>query len=40
MSGMTILCIEDQFDNMATLTCMLEGIGYEVIAATQCETGD
>jgi response regulator RpfG family c-di-GMP phosphodiesterase len=37
MSGMTILCIEDQFDNVATLTYMLEGIGYEVIAASNAK---
>jgi CheY-like chemotaxis protein len=34
MSGMTILCIEDQSEYMATLTCMLEGIGYEVLPAS------
>jgi CheY-like chemotaxis protein len=33
MSGMTILCVEDQFACMATLTCMLEGIGYDVMPA-------
>ncbi len=31
MSGMTILCVEDQADSMATLVCMLVGIGYEVM---------
>jgi CheY-like chemotaxis protein len=31
MSVMTILCVEDQPDNMATLVCMLVGIGYEVV---------
>jgi CheY-like chemotaxis protein len=34
MGGMKILCIEDQPETMATLTCMLEGIGYEVTPAT------
>jgi len=34
MSGMKILCVEDQSDYMATLTCMLEGIGYEVLPAS------
>ena len=33
MSGMTILCVEDQSEHMQTLTCMLEGIGYEVMPA-------
>jgi len=33
MSGMTILCVEDRSEYMATLTCMLEGIGYEVLPA-------
>jgi CheY-like chemotaxis protein len=37
MSGMTILCVEDQSDNMATLTCMLEGIGYEVMPASSAK---
>ena len=34
MSGMTILCVEDQSEYMDTLTCMLEGIGYEVMPAS------
>ncbi len=34
MGGMKILCIEDQPETMATLTCMLEGIGYQVTPAT------
>jgi len=34
MSGMKILCVEDQCDYMAMLTCMLEGIGYEVMPAS------
>jgi CheY-like chemotaxis protein len=34
MNGMKILCVEDQPEHMATLTCMLEGIGYEVMPAT------
>lgn len=34
MNGMTILCVEDQSEYMATLTCMLEGIGYEVMPAS------
>lgn len=34
MSGMTILCVEDQSEYMAALTCMLEGIGYEVMPAS------
>ncbi|MFZ0420795.1 MAG: response regulator [Candidatus Sulfotelmatobacter sp.] len=33
MSGMTILCVEDRSEYMAMLTCMLEGIGYEVLPA-------
>jgi len=33
MSGMKILCVEDHPDYMAMLTCMLEGIGYEVMPA-------
>jgi CheY-like chemotaxis protein len=31
---MKILCVEDQPDNMAILTCALEGIGYEVMPAS------
>ena len=34
MSGMKILCVEDQPEYMAMLTCMLEGVGYEVMPAT------
>ena len=34
MSGMKILCVENQPEHMAILTSMLEGIGYEVMAAT------
>lgn len=34
MSGMKILCVENQPEYMAVLTCMLEGIGYEVTPAT------
>lgn len=34
MSGIKILCVEDQPEYMAMLTCMLEGIGYEVMPAT------
>jgi CheY-like chemotaxis protein len=34
ISGMRILCIEDQPEDMATLTHMLQGIGYEVMPAT------
>ncbi len=37
MSGMTILCVEDQSEYMATLTCMLEGIGYDVLPASNGE---
>jgi DNA-binding response OmpR family regulator len=33
MSGMKILCVEDQPEYLAQLTCMLEGIGYEVMPA-------
>ena len=33
MSGMKILCVEDQPEYMAMLTSMLEGIGYEVMPA-------
>jgi CheY-like chemotaxis protein len=34
MGGMKILCVENQPEDLATLTCMLEGIGYEVMSAT------
>ena len=34
MSRMTILCVEDQSEYMATLTYMLEGIGYDVVPAS------
>ena len=34
MSGMKILCVEDQPEHMAVLTSMLEGIGYEVMPAS------
>jgi DNA-binding response OmpR family regulator len=34
MSGMKILCVEDQPEYMAILTCALEGIGYEVMPAS------
>jgi CheY-like chemotaxis protein len=34
MNGMKILCVEDQPDNLEVLTFMLEGIGYEVMPAT------
>jgi len=34
MSGMKILCVENQPEHMAILTSMLEGIGYEVMAAS------
>lgn len=33
MSEMKILCVEDRPDDMAILTCALEGIGYEVMPA-------
>jgi CheY-like chemotaxis protein len=33
MSGMKILCVENQAEDMAVLTSMLEGIGYEVMPA-------
>jgi CheY-like chemotaxis protein len=33
MSGMKVLCVENHPEYMATLTCMLEGIGYEVMPA-------
>jgi len=33
MSGMKILCVEDQPEDMAILTAALEGIGYEVMPA-------
>jgi len=33
MSGMKILCVEDEPEFMAMLTYMLEGIGYEVMPA-------
>ena len=34
MSGMKILCVEDQPEDMAILAYMLEGIGYEVMPAS------
>jgi two-component system cell cycle sensor histidine kinase/response regulator CckA len=34
MSGMKILCVEDQPEYMAILTVALEGIGYEVMPAS------
>jgi CheY-like chemotaxis protein len=34
MNGMKILCVENQPENLDVLTCMLEGIGYEVMPAT------
>jgi CheY-like chemotaxis protein len=34
MSGMKILCVEDHPDHMAMLTSALEGIGYEVMPAS------
>src|ERR1017187_3870119 len=34
MSGMKILCVEDQAEDMAILTAALEGIGYEVMPAS------
>jgi CheY-like chemotaxis protein len=34
MSAMKILCVEDHPDYLAMLTCMLEGIGYEVMPAS------
>ncbi len=34
MSGMKILCVENQPEDLAILTSMLEGIGYEVTPAT------
>ncbi|MFZ0199975.1 MAG: response regulator [Candidatus Sulfotelmatobacter sp.] len=37
MSGMTILCVEDQSEYMMVLSCMLEGIGYEVVPASTGE---
>ncbi len=37
MSEMTILCVEDQFEYMTVLACMLEGIGYEVLPASNGE---
>jgi DNA-binding NtrC family response regulator len=37
MSGMKILCVEDQSEYMAALMCMLEGIGYEVVPANSGE---
>jgi len=37
MSGKTILCVEDQLEHMARLTYMLEGIGYEVMPASNAE---
>jgi CheY-like chemotaxis protein len=34
MNGMKILCVENQPENLDVLTFMLEGIGYEVMPAT------
>ena len=34
MSGMKILCVEDEPEDMAILTAALEGIGYEVMPAS------
>ena len=34
MSGMKILCVEDQPEDLAILTAALEGIGYEVMPAS------
>jgi len=34
MGGMKILCVEHQPEYMATLTTMLEGIGYDVMPAS------
>jgi CheY-like chemotaxis protein len=34
MSGMKILCVENQPEDMAVLAYMLEGIGYEVMSAS------
>lgn len=34
MSGMKILCVEDQPEYIALLTYMLEGIGYQVMPAS------
>jgi CheY-like chemotaxis protein len=33
LMGGKILCVENQPENMAVLTCMLEGIGYDVMPA-------
>ena len=37
MTGMKILCVENQPEEMAVLTCMLQGIGYEVMPASNGE---
>jgi len=34
MSARKILCVENEPENLAILTVMLEGIGYEVMPAT------
>jgi CheY-like chemotaxis protein len=34
MSGRKILCVESEPENLAILTYMLEGMGYEVLTAT------
>jgi two-component system sensor histidine kinase ChiS len=34
MDAMTVLCVENDADSLNTLTFMLEGIGYDVMAAT------
>lgn len=37
MTGMKILCVENQPEDMAVLTYMLKGIGYEVMPASNGE---
>jgi CheY-like chemotaxis protein len=37
MTGMKILCVENQPEGMAVLTYMLQGIGYEVMPASSGE---
>ena len=34
MDGIKVLCVENHPEHMATLQCMLEGIGCEVMPAT------
>jgi CheY-like chemotaxis protein len=37
MDGIKVLCVENHPESMATLKCMLEGIGCDVMPATSAE---